>query len=87
MYQIYLEQALWIALVLSGIPLAATCLAGLVVAVVQAASQIQDQSIGYLVKLACASASLACCGGWFCDQLIQFSQQTLISLALIKAIP
>jgi type III secretion HrpO family protein len=44
------RQALWLVLVLSGPPILAAAVAGLVVAFLQAATQIQEQTFPYAVK-------------------------------------
>ena len=59
MFDLWLEDAFWLVVILSGVPLAAASLAGLVVAVLQSATQIQEQSITYAVKFVAATAALA----------------------------
>ena len=45
------KQALWLVLILSGPPLAAAAIFGLVIAFLQAATQLQEQTFAYAVKL------------------------------------
>lgn len=45
------KQALWLVLVLSGPPIAAAAIFGLVIAFLQAATQLQEQTFAYAVKL------------------------------------
>ena len=45
-----LNQALWLVLVLSAPPVLAAALVGLLVAIVQAATQIQEQTLQYALK-------------------------------------
>lgn len=44
------RQALWLVLLLSGPPIAAAALVGLVVAFLQAATQLQEQTFAYALK-------------------------------------
>lgn len=44
------KQALWLTLLLSGPPIAAASIVGLVVAFLQAATQLQEQTFTYAVK-------------------------------------
>ncbi|TWH99394.1 type III secretion protein S [Luteimonas cucumeris] len=44
------KQALWLVLILSGPPIAAASVVGLVVAFLQAATQLQEQTFAYTVK-------------------------------------
>ncbi len=44
------RQALWLTLILSGPPIAAAALVGLVVAFLQAATQLQEQTFAYAIK-------------------------------------
>jgi len=44
------KQALWLVLLLSGPPIAAAAIMGLVVAFLQAATQLQEQTLAYAVK-------------------------------------
>ena len=67
-------------IVFTGVPLAISSLAGLVVAVIQSATQIQEQTITHLVKFATISVVLYGISTWFAQDLIEFVQQTLGSM-------
>ena len=45
------NDALWLVLVLSAPPIIVAAVAGLIVAVLQAATQVQEQTLQYTVKL------------------------------------
>ena len=45
-----LNQALWLVLVLSAPPVLAAALVGLLIAIIQAATQIQEQTLQYALK-------------------------------------
>lgn len=44
------KQALWLVLLLSGPPVAATAVVGLLIAFLQAATQLQEQTFAYALK-------------------------------------
>jgi type III secretion protein S len=44
------QQALWLTLILSGPPVGAAALVGLLVAFLQAATQLQEQTLQYVAK-------------------------------------
>ena len=45
------QQALWLVLVLSGPPVVVAAIVGLVIAFIQAATQLQEQTFQYAAKL------------------------------------
>jgi len=81
MIEQYLTQTLLIVAILSGVPLVVSSLTGLFVAVIQAATQIQEQSVPYLAKLCAIGVVIAFMGNFAAAQLIQFMQQLLGSIA------
>ena len=52
------RYALWLVLILSGPPIAAAALVGLVVAFLQAATQLQEQTFAYALKFATIAITL-----------------------------
>lgn len=67
----YFQQGLWLAVTMSAPPLLIAALFGVIVSLVQAVTQIQDQTLPYIVKLVAVALSLAVCGRWFGNELIQ----------------
>ena len=53
-----LIEALFVAIVLSAIPLAAMFLTGLIMAVFQGATQIQEQTLSFIPKMIACAATL-----------------------------
>lgn len=53
-----MQQALWLVLVLSGPPIAAAAIVGLIVAVLQSATQLQEQTLQYALKFLAISLTL-----------------------------
>lgn len=52
------KQALWLTLLLSGPPVVAAALVGLVVAFIQAATQLQEQTFAYAIKFTVIAVTL-----------------------------
>jgi type III secretion protein S len=69
----FFQQGLWLAVMLSAPPLLAATLCGLIVSVLQAVTQIQDQTLPYVVKLLAVSVTLAAVGRWFGSELMQLT--------------
>jgi type III secretion HrpO family protein len=66
-------QALLLILILSGPPIIISMVLGLLVAIFQAATQIQEQTLAFTVKLFAVILTLMLLGGWLGAQLIQFT--------------
>ncbi|MCO8626553.1 type III secretion system export apparatus subunit SctS [Burkholderia multivorans] len=71
------RQALMLVLLLSlPIVLIAT-VTGLVVAILQAVTQVQDANIGIAVRLIAVMAALVLLSGWLGSEVLRFAQQAL----------
>ncbi len=66
-------QALLLILLLSGPPILISMVLGLMVAVFQAATQIQEQTLSFTVKLIAVIVTLLFMGGWLGGQMVQFT--------------
>jgi len=66
-------QALVLILLLSGPPIMISMVLGLFVAVFQAATQIQEQTLAFTVKLFAVITTLLILGGWLGAQIMQFA--------------
>lgn len=66
-------QALMLILILSGPPIVISTMLGLFVAVFQAATQIQEQTLSFMVKLLAVILTLFFLGGWLGAQILQFA--------------
>ena len=83
MFAELLQRCFWLVIFGSGLPLLAAAIAGLVVAVLQGATQIQEQSLGYLVKFAVVTGVVALCAGWYREELAALMRELLGSLAYL----
>ncbi len=66
-------QALLLILILSGPPILVSMIFGLMVAIFQAATQIQEQTLSFTVKLFAVVFTLIALGGWLGAQIINFA--------------
>jgi len=70
-------QALLMILLLSGPPILISMAVGLFVAIFQAATQIQEQTLSFTVKLIAVIFTLLFMGGWLGSQILQFTNTIL----------
>ncbi len=79
----YAVEALWLAAKISLLPLSAAMSVGLIVSVVQAATQIQEQTLSFVPKLISAALVLVATGAWITQWAVGFSVEVLNAAALI----
>ena len=68
----FTKEALWLVLLLSGPPVAAAALIGLVVAFLQAATQLQEQTLPFGAKMLAVVLTVLVLLGWMSRMLIDF---------------
>ena len=71
---LYLTIILVVAIILPGL------LVGLVVAVFQAATSVNEQTLSFLPRLVMTLLTLMILGHWFMDRLIIFTTELLLSI-------
>ncbi|WP_145514364.1 EscS/YscS/HrcS family type III secretion system export apparatus protein [Yersinia massiliensis] len=69
-------QLLWIVLLLSMPVVLVASVVGLIVSLLQALTQIQDQTLQFLIKLLAVSATLLITYHWMGVTLLNYTQQT-----------
>jgi flagellar biosynthetic protein FliQ len=74
------QQALEVMLLVSAPLLLTALVAGLVVSVLQAATQINEMTLSFIPKLLAMVAALAVAGPWMLATLVEFLQRTLASI-------
>ena len=82
-FETILMRGCILVLILSGVPLLATVVSGLIVSVLQAVTQIQEQSVGMVVKLGAVLAVIMLFGRHGLALTISFVQQMLDGLHLV----
>lgn len=75
------RQALWATIVLVGPVLIAAALAGLLTSILQAVTQIQEQTLSFVPKIAASIVVLVAFGPWMLRYIVEFTQSLILSLA------
>ncbi|EJN02943.1 type III secretion system export apparatus subunit SctS [Herbaspirillum sp. YR522] len=70
----FFQQGLWMAIMMSAPPLIIATACGLVVSLIQAVTQIQDQTLPYVVKLVAVAVTLAAMGRWIGVEMIRLAE-------------
>ena len=76
------KQALFLTLILTGPPVVTAMLVGLTISIVQATTQIQEQTLTFVPKLVAVAATLALAGPWMLAQLIAFTASSWDSIPM-----
>lgn len=74
-------QALFLILLLSGPPIIISTILGLIVAIFQAATQIQEQTLSFTVKLFAVIFTILFLGGWLGASLMQYTNQIFSAIS------
>lgn len=77
-------EALLLILILSGPPIVFASIIGLFVAIFQAATQIQEQTLAFAVKLVAVMATILFMGGWLGGLIFQFANHIFSNFYLWK---
>ena len=72
-------QGLYLILLLSAPPILISMAFGILVAIIQAATQIQEQTLSFTVKLIAVILTIMYMGGWLGAQIMQFARNILFN--------
>ena len=79
----YAQDCLIIILQLSLIPIIVATVLGLLVSLLQALTQIQEQTLGFAVKLIAISITLMVSASWMGSRIMLYTQQVFTQFARI----
>ncbi|MGI6525732.1 MAG: EscS/YscS/HrcS family type III secretion system export apparatus protein [Bdellovibrionota bacterium] len=79
----FIKESFLIIIICSLVPLLICCISGLLVAILQALTQIQEQSISYVVKFLTLSLILWLGSEIFSGILLRFIEESLQGLAFL----
>lgn len=79
----FFQQGLWLVITMSAPPLLIATLCGVAVSLIQAITQIQDQTLPYVVKLVAVALTLSLLGRWFGGELMALTEA---AFSLIPAV-
>ena len=80
----YAQTTLILVLKLSMIPIVVATVIGLLVSLVQALTQIQEQTLGFAVKLIAISLTLLACASWMGSELLLYTKDIFTHFALLR---
>ena len=75
------RDALFITSIISAPVLIAGVVVGLLIGLLQALTQIQEQTVAFVPKLFATAIALAVCLPWILQQLVDYSENLLLSIA------
>ena len=79
----YSQTTLILVLKLSMIPIVVATVIGLLVSLLQALTQIQEQTLGFAVKLIAISITIMVASHWMGGELLQFTQNVFANFPAI----
>lgn len=72
-------QGLLLILILSAPPILISMFFGILVAIFQAATQIQEQTLSFTIKLVAVTLTLMFMGGWLGAQIMSFASNIFLN--------
>jgi type III secretion HrpO family protein len=79
----YAQQCLILVLRLSLVPIIVATVIGIIVSLLQALTQIQEQTLGFAVKLIAISLTIMFSASWMGAQMLLYTQDILLRFPLI----
>ena len=79
----YAQQCLILVLRLSLVPIVVATVIGILVSLLQALTQIQEQTLGFAVKLIAISLTIMFSASWMGAQMLLYTQDILLRFPLI----
>jgi flagellar biosynthetic protein FliQ len=79
-----LREGLLLILLLSAGPLAVATLTGLIMALLQATTSLQEQTLSFVPKLLAVAATLVVLGPWMLRETVQFTRLMFDAIPTIR---
>lgn len=79
----YAQKCLVLVLQLSLLPILVATVIGIVVSLVQALTQVQEQTLGFAVKLIAISITIMAAASWMGGELLLYTQEIFTHFAII----
>ena len=77
------REALWLTAVIVATVVVPSLLVGLVVAMFQAATQINEQTLSFLPRLLVILVTLIVLGPWLAQQLMEYTQNLIMNIPML----
>lgn len=78
-----LTEALYLVLLVSGPPLLVSLVVGLAVGLLQAMTQVQEQTLTFVPKLVAVGVVITVLGGWMGAEVVRFTTQLWTSIPVL----
>jgi len=75
------RNAIFVTALVAGPALAVALIMGLIVGVLQAATQVNEASISFVTKLLAVGVTLVVLGSWTMTQLVDYTSRTIQSIS------
>lgn len=82
--QQFLVDAMLVAVILSAIPMTVIALSSGLVALIQAATQIQEQSVIHLVRLCAFVVFVMIAGDWASSEILSLFQRSVDAMEVVR---
>jgi flagellar biosynthetic protein FliQ len=79
-----LREGILLVVMISAPPMIVSMLVGLTVSLLQATTQVQEQTLSFVPKLIAVFVTLAIMGPWMLQQAVQFTNALLSAIAEIS---
>ncbi|MDY0226425.1 MAG: EscS/YscS/HrcS family type III secretion system export apparatus protein [Proteobacteria bacterium] len=79
----YAVQALYLVLMLSLPPIVVASVVGIIFSLIQAITQLQEQTLSFGVKLIAVIATLFVMGGWLSGQILRYATEIFNNFYLL----
>ncbi len=76
----FVQRALELGLILAGPVLLITFLVGLIISILQSATQIQEMTLSYIPKIIAAYLTILVLGAWLLSKILDFTKYIIINI-------
>ena len=76
------REGVWVALKLGGPGLVLSLVVGVLIAIFQAATQIHEQTLGFIMKLTTIILVFLIGGGWMMENLLDYARRVFALMAM-----
>jgi len=77
------REGLLLVLVCSAPPILAALVVGLTMGILQAATQVQEQTLNQVPKIVAVTVALVVAGPWMGGQLLRFTEALMVAIAQV----
>ncbi|MET4682573.1 flagellar biosynthetic protein FliQ [Brevundimonas faecalis] len=79
-----MDQMLWSVVIIAAPAVAVVMIVGLVISVLQVATQLQEMTLSYIPKLLAAALMLILVGPWMIQRMVQFAIEAIRTIPTIQ---